>query len=63
MNASNSSSLKAATSSDDLAHQLEALRADVSKLMTTVSDDVSARPAARSAAPGTTRRWPQPMPC
>jgi ElaB/YqjD/DUF883 family membrane-anchored ribosome-binding protein len=41
MNTSNSSSLKAAAPSDDLAHQFEILRADVSKLMSTVSDDVS----------------------
>ena len=41
MNTSNSVVQKAAAASDDLAHQLEALRADVSKLMSTVSDDVS----------------------
>jgi ElaB/YqjD/DUF883 family membrane-anchored ribosome-binding protein len=35
------SALKATSSTDDLSHQMEALRADMSKLMTTVSGDVS----------------------
>jgi ElaB/YqjD/DUF883 family membrane-anchored ribosome-binding protein len=41
MNTSNPAGLKASVPSEDLAHQLEVLRADVSKLMSTVSDDVS----------------------
>jgi ElaB/YqjD/DUF883 family membrane-anchored ribosome-binding protein len=35
------SALKTNSSSDDLIHQMEALRADMSKLMTTVSGDVT----------------------
>lgn len=41
MTSSNSAALKPNTHGDDLGQQVEALRADVSKLMTTVSDDVS----------------------
>jgi ElaB/YqjD/DUF883 family membrane-anchored ribosome-binding protein len=35
------SALKANSSTDDLIHQMEALRADMSKLMATVSGDVT----------------------
>lgn len=41
MSTSNSAGLKANLPSDDLSQQLESLRADVSKLMSTLSDDVS----------------------
>jgi ElaB/YqjD/DUF883 family membrane-anchored ribosome-binding protein len=41
MSTPNSASVKANLQSDDLAQQIEALKADVSKLMATVSDDVS----------------------
>ena len=41
MNTSNSDSLQATAPAEDLAHQIEVLRADVSKLMSIVSDDVS----------------------
>jgi ElaB/YqjD/DUF883 family membrane-anchored ribosome-binding protein len=42
MNLSNPSSLSAAVPAEDLTKQLESLRTDVSKLMSTVSEDVSA---------------------
>jgi ElaB/YqjD/DUF883 family membrane-anchored ribosome-binding protein len=35
------SALKSNSNTDDLSHQMEALRADMSKLMTTVTGDVS----------------------
>jgi ElaB/YqjD/DUF883 family membrane-anchored ribosome-binding protein len=35
------SALKTSSNTDDLSHQMEALRADMSKLMTTVSGDVT----------------------
>lgn len=35
------SALKASSNPDDLSHQMEVLRADMSKLMTTVSGDVT----------------------
>ncbi|WP_372674899.1 YqjD family protein [Aquicoccus sp.] len=41
MSNSNAAVRKDAPHKDDLSHQIEALRADVSKLMATVSDDVS----------------------
>lgn len=41
MNMPNSAPLKPTACSEDLSKQLEALRADVSKLMATVSEDVS----------------------
>ncbi len=41
MNTPNTSVLKPVLQNDDLAQQIAALRADVSKLMTTVSDDVA----------------------
>ena len=41
MNSPNTSPLKTSSQDDDLAHQIATLRADVSKLMTTVSNDVA----------------------
>ncbi len=41
MTTANAAAVKANSQSDDLGHQIEALRADVSKLMATVSGDVS----------------------
>lgn len=41
MTTPNTPATKTSGVSDDIAHQLAALRADVSKLMTTVSDDVT----------------------
>jgi ElaB/YqjD/DUF883 family membrane-anchored ribosome-binding protein len=41
MNSANTSAVKTQMTSDDLAHQFAALRADVSKLMSTVSEDVA----------------------
>ncbi|KAA0920692.1 DUF883 family protein [Aquicoccus porphyridii] len=41
MSTSNAAARKDAPHTDDLSHQIETLRADVSKLMATVSDDVS----------------------
>ncbi|SEO14627.1 hypothetical protein SAMN04490248_1029 [Salinihabitans flavidus] len=41
MNKSVTPDIKAATSPDDLSHQIEVLRADLAKLAATISDDVS----------------------
>jgi ElaB/YqjD/DUF883 family membrane-anchored ribosome-binding protein len=41
MTTANTAALKTNSQSDDLSHQIEALRADMSKLMATVSGDLS----------------------